>query len=85
MSKKTNAGIDAIVRILRNAKHQIEFAKKYKHEDPTNANYALRDLQLTEMAGLKDLSWAMHRACSLCEADVDFLIEQLEQYIKDNF
>ena len=46
------------------------------------ANYVLRDLKVTEEAGLSDLSWAMHRN-NLHRNDVLGLIAHLERYMKD--
>ena len=70
--------------IVSNTKRKIENAKRWVEDDPYLANYELRDLILTEKAGLKDLSWAMDQSVSLHKNDVMYLIEKLEKYISES-
>ena len=64
------------------AKKAIELAKFNIENDPHLANYILRDLEVTEKAGLSDLSWALHKE-GCCKNDVLGLIEYIEKYIEE--
>lgn len=72
---------------IEQAKKQIEFARtwlnrnKLDHYDPHMANYVLRDTQVVELSGLKELSWAMHKEGFCVHDDVLYLIEEVGKYM----
>lgn len=72
MSKNS---IEIANKAIAEAKHQLE------NNDPSMANYILRDLEIVKEAKLDDLSWAMDRE-GCCKNDVIGLIEYIEKYIK---
>ncbi len=72
---------------IENAKRQIAFARtwldknKPDHYDPHMANYVLRDTQVVELAGLKELSWIMHKEGFCVHDEVLYLIEKIAKYM----
>jgi len=79
--KSNSSGCSVQPMVSNTQKGWIETAKKLKQTNPHLANYVLRDLEVLEMAGLRDLSWEMYKGHSENESDVDYLIQKLEEYI----
>ena len=69
---------------IQEARNAIALAKKElesgHYDSAHSANYALRDLEATKVAGLSDLTWAMHRN-NPHRNDVLGLIEHLEKFL----
>ena len=53
-----------------------------KQESDCLAVYMLRDLEIVKEAGMEDYAWALYKDGSICAADVDFLIEKLDDYLQ---
>jgi len=65
-----------------NWKEQIDSVRKYIEHEPSLFAYCVRDWDITEQAGLRDLAWALARDDSYATAnDAKGLLEMLEAYL----
>ena len=62
-----------------NWKEQIDSVRKYIEHEPSLFAFCVRDWEITEQAGLRDLAWALARDDSYATAnDAKGLLEMLE-------
>lgn len=70
--------IPKVQALINRAKKLLDNRSGYY--DPHLANYILRDSEVVEQAGLKELSWVMHKE-GCVKDEVEYLIEKIEDFI----
>ena len=65
-----------------NWKEQIDSVRKYIEHEPSLFAFCVRDWEITEQAGLRDLAWALARDDSYATRnDAKGLLEMLEAHL----
>lgn len=65
-----------------NWKEQIDSVRKYVEHEPSLFAFCVRDWEITERAGLRDLAWALARDDSYATAnDAKGLLKMLEAHL----
>lgn len=57
-------------------------ARSYVDNDPDVVAFIVRDWDVTEKAGMKDLAWAMCKQGNSSSNDAKYLLDKLEEYLK---
>ena len=80
---KENANINLSNKDIEKGLEAISFARGLLlKNDPILANYCIRDLRITELAGLKDLSWAIDKQGYASNEEISEIIKELEDFLK---